>query len=140
MTEYWWWLNYYIHGKLLNREYREIKSTSTVMFSTFTVHLTMHIQFCLFIPPYWKIEGMHVVFDLSIRLSGFFLAHLSWKLKWAFLITGCPSSVYLSIRLSVCKLLHFRLLLQNHWTNFNQTWYKSSLGGGGDSSLFKGRG
>jgi hypothetical protein len=30
-----------------------------------------------------------------------FLAHLSWKLKWAFLIAGCPSS------LSICKLLHF---------------------------------
>jgi hypothetical protein len=34
------------------------------------------------------------------------------------------------VRLSVCKLLHFRLLLQNHWTNFNQTWHKSSLGEG----------
>ena len=30
-----------------------------------------------------------------------FLAHLSWKLKWAFLITRCPSSVCLSVRLSV---------------------------------------
>jgi hypothetical protein len=40
------------------------------------------------------------------------------------------------VRLSVCKLLHFRLLLQNHWANFNQTWHKSSLGGG-DSKLFK---
>jgi hypothetical protein len=30
-----------------------------------------------------------------------FLAHLSWKLKWAFLIAGCPSSVCPSIRLSV---------------------------------------
>jgi hypothetical protein len=40
---------------------------------------------------------------------------------------------------SVCKLLHFRLLLQNHWANFNQTWHKSSLGEG-HSSLFKRRG
>jgi hypothetical protein len=63
-----------------------------------------------------------------------FLAHLSWKLKWAFLIAGCPF-----ICLSVCKLLHFRLFLQNHWTNFNQTWQKSSLGRG-DWILFKGRG
>jgi hypothetical protein len=30
------------------------------------------------------------------------------------------------------------LLLQNHLANFNQTWYKSSLGEG-DSNLFKGR-
>jgi hypothetical protein len=47
-----------------------------------------------------------------------FLAHLSWKLKWAILIARCPS---------VCKLLHFRPLLQNHWANFNKTWHKSSL-------------
>jgi hypothetical protein len=40
------------------------------------------------------------------------------------------SVVRLSVRLSVCKLLHFRLLLQNHWANFNQTWHKSSLGEG----------
>jgi hypothetical protein len=31
---------------------------------------------------------------------------------------------------SVCKLLHFRRLVQNHWVNFNQTWHKSSLGRG----------
>ena len=31
-----------------------------------------------------------------------FLAHLSWKLKWTFLITCRPSSVCLSVRLSVC--------------------------------------
>jgi hypothetical protein len=72
----------------------------------------------------------------------YFLAHLSWKLKWAFLIARCPASVCLSVRLSVrlsvCKLLYFRLLLQNHWANFNQTWLKSSLGQG-DSSLFKWR-
>jgi hypothetical protein len=45
-------------------------------------------------------------------------------------------SVRPSVRPSVCKLLHFRLLLQNHWANFNQTWHKSSLGGG-DSKLLK---
>jgi hypothetical protein len=43
-----------------------------------------------------------------------FLAHLSWKLKWAILIAFCPLSVCLSVRPfvcpSVCKLLHFRLL------------------------------
>jgi hypothetical protein len=55
-----------------------------------------------------------------------FLAHLSWKLKWAILIARCPSSVCPS----VCKLLHFRLLLQNHWANFNQTW-QIILGGRG---------
>ena len=32
----------------------------------------------------------------------FLLAYLSWKLKWAFLITCCPLSVRLSVRPSVC--------------------------------------
>jgi hypothetical protein len=32
-----------------------------------------------------------------------------------------------------------KIFLQNHWTNFNQTWYKSAFGKG-DSRLFKGRG
>ena len=78
-----------------------------------------------------------------------FLAHLSWKLKWAFLITCRPASVCpsvrLSVRLSVClsvclsvNFSHFHLLLHNHWANFNQTWHKASLGKG-DSSLFKWR-
>jgi hypothetical protein len=49
------------------------------------------------------------------------------------------SGVRLSVCLSVCKPLHFLLLLQNHWTSFNQTWHKSSLDEG-DSSLFKERG
>jgi hypothetical protein len=44
-----------------------------------------------------------------------------------------------SVCLSVCKVIHFRLLLQNAWANFNHTWHKSSLGGG-DSSLFKQKG
>ena len=91
--------------------------------------------------------------------SFYFLAHLSWKLKWAILIAFCPSSV--------CKFLHFRLLLQNfvqrngivplqgeiiakEWkctenfknllqnqrAKFNQTWYKLSLGHG-NSKFFK---
>jgi hypothetical protein len=70
-----------------------------------------------------------------------FLAHLSWKLKWAFLIVRCPSSVRpsasVSVRLSV-KQLHFRLLLQHRWANFNQTWHKASSGKG-DSELYKWR-
>jgi hypothetical protein len=31
-------------------------------------------------------------------------------------------------RLSVCTLLHFRLLLQNHWANFNKTFSQIILG------------
>ena len=77
--------------------------------------------------------------DITVSLVSYccFLAHLSWKLKWAFLITCCPSSVCPSVCLSV-NFSHFHLLLQNHWANFKQTWYKVSLGEG-DSSLFKWR-
>jgi hypothetical protein len=70
-----------------------------------------------------------------VSFLGCFLAYLSWKLKWAFLIAFC----LLSVCPSVCKLLHFQLLLQNHWANFNQTWHKWFLGGW-DSKLFKWRG
>ena len=61
------------------------------------------------------------------------LAHLSWRLKWAFLITMCSSSVIVVVNFS-----HFRILHQNHWPSFNQTWHNASLGRG-NSSLFKWR-
>ena len=48
-----------------------------------------------------------------------------------------PPSVCPSVCLSV-NFSYFRLLLQNHWANFNQTWHKASLGRE-DSSLFKWR-
>ena len=59
----------------------------------------------------------------------FLLAHLSWKLKWAFLIAFRSSSV---------NFPYFGLLLKNRWANFNQPWHKAYLGEG-DSSLFKWR-
>ena len=86
---------------------------------------------------------MTLNFDLNVKFIGFltcfrvrpitFLAHLSRRLKWAFLIKICPLSVVVIVNFS-----HFHLLLQNHWANFNQTWHKASLGEG-DSSLFKWR-
>ena len=53
-----------------------------------------------------------------------FLTHLSWKLKWVFLIFSCPSPVSPSDCLSG-NFSHFHLLLQNHSTNLNQTWRKA---------------
>ena len=47
-----------------------------------------------------------------------FLAHLTWKLKWVFLIASRPS----------VNFSHFHLLLKNHSANLNQTWHKASLG------------
>ena len=51
-----------------------------------------------------------------------FLAHLSQRLKWAIVIAHRPSSVRPS---SVRKLSHFRLLLWNRWTEFNETWQEA---------------
>ena len=51
-------------------------------------------------------------------------------------------SVCLFICPSVCPSVnfsYFRLLLKNHWANFNQTLYKASLGEG-DSSFFQMKG
>ena len=83
------------------------------------------------------IEIFNIVSFQVNSIRTLLLAHLSWKLKWAFLITCPPSSVCPSVCLSV-NFSHFHLLLQNHWANFNQTWHKVSLGKG-DSSLFKWR-
>ena len=87
--------------------------------------------------------------------------NLSWKLKWAFLIAGCPffcpNSFHIFIFFSnhcsnegPCPLtrgdkyeiakIHYRnfknLPPQNHWANFSQTWHKIALGGG-NLSKFK---
>jgi hypothetical protein len=91
-----------------------------------TVYITLrYLEVFLQSHQVWGNEvWFNFVYHKTLQIV-LFLAHLSWKLKWAILIARCPS-----VRLSVCKLLHFWLLLQNHWANFNQTWHKSSLGGG----------
>ena len=70
------------------------------------------------------------------------LAHLTSRLKWAFLIKICQLSVVIVVVVVVVMVVinfsNFHLLLQNHWANFNQTWHKASLGKG-NSSLFKWR-
>ena len=52
--------------------------------------------------------------------------HLSRRLKCTIVITRCPSSV---VRPSVCPSVvnfsHFRLLLWNHLTEFNETWQEA---------------
>ena len=57
------------------------------------------------------------------------LAHLSRRLKWAFLIKICPLSVVIVVIVVFVVVVgivgvnfsHFNHLLQNHWVNFNQT-------------------
>jgi hypothetical protein len=61
-------------------------------------------------PPDIPDEGIIVLFNsrmLEQMSLGWFLAHLSWKLKWAILIAGCPLSVRPSVRLTVCPSVNF---------------------------------
>ena len=94
---------------------------------------------------WWRGFVFHTLrtFLIDIKLYRImFLAHLSRRLKWAFLIKICPLSVVVVVVVTVVIVVvnfsHFHLLPQNQWTNFNQTWHKASLGEG-DSSLFKWR-
>ena len=51
-----------------------------------------------------------------------FLAHLSRRLKWAFLITISPVSVVVVV-VVVVQISQYHLLLQNHWANLIHTNY-----------------
>ena len=54
-----------------------------------------------------------------------FLAQLNRRLKWGFLIKICSLSivVFVVVVVVVVNFSHFHLLLQNHRSNFNQTWH-----------------
>ena len=61
-----------------------------------------------------------------------FLAHLSRRLKWAFMIIFCPLSVVVVVVL--VNFLYFHFLLQIHWVNFN--WHNASLVEGDSRGFF----
>ena len=56
-----------------------------------------------------------------------FLTHLSWKLKWAFLIAFRPVSVCLSVCPSVCKLFLFSTSSQEPLGQFQPNLVQSIL-------------
>ena len=75
----------------------------------------------------WRTIGINSWYLTTHNTSKFiYLAQLSSKLKWSFLVC-----------LSGRKLFTF-YLLQNHWANINQTWHKAFLAEE-DSSLIKRR-
>ena len=72
--------------------------------------------------------------------------HLSRRLKCTIVITRCPSSVVRpsvvrpsSVRPSVVNFSHFRLLLWNRWTEFNETWQEARSQRPLQSLCFSGR-
>ena len=100
--------------------------------------------------PLWPVSSLYICPCRIFKQFGFFnkffynlfincvvqsSKDLSMWLKYfrAFLITNCPLSVVVVIVVGVVVVLnfsHFRPLLQNHRTNFSQTWRKASLGEG----------
>ena len=65
----------------------------------------------------------HAVAAMGNFWSMLFLAHLSRRLEWSIVIAHRPSSIRRpSVRR---KLSHFRLLLWNSWTEFNETWQEA---------------
>ena len=54
------------------------------------------------------------------------MVHLSWNIKWAFLIACCPS-VCMSVRLSI-NFSHYIFFPESG--NYKHTWHKASLGVG----------
>ena len=92
----------------------------------------------------WNLDlvNHHVVWLFFITL---YCHDKSWKfmffnhfiLSLYFLIKICQLSIVVVVFVVVIvNFSHFHLLLQNHWTNFNQTWHKASLGQG-ESRMFK---
>ena len=64
----------------------------------------------------WILVGIFILnksVGIKISQHPWFLAHLSWKLKWAFLITFRPSSVCPSVRTSIHPSVCFFHLLIN---------------------------
>ena len=109
-------------------------------------------------PVTWTCQQLQCILGLALGSMGnvflnylnqtCFLAHLSRRLEWAIAVRFRPSSVVrrpscvvrrassVVRRPSSVNFLHFHLLLENAWLDFNQTWQESSLGVG-DSKLFK---
>ena len=78
----------------------------------------------------WTIAISKLKVVKQVIMNGAFLAHLNWRLKWAFLMKICPLSVVVIVVVFVFVVVnfsHFDLLFQNQWASFNQTWHKSSL-------------
>jgi hypothetical protein len=89
------------------------------------------LEICYLYDLLWKYVKKYISIQASIFTSPELKAHVSFSDRLLSIV--CLSVWRLSVR-----LLHFQLLLQNRWANFNQSWHKSSLGKE-DSELYKWR-
>ena len=69
-------------------------------------------------------KGCFYLIILVFLLVFSFLVHLSRRLKCTIVIMRCPSSVCRPSSV-VVNFSHFRLLLWNRWTEFNETWQEA---------------
>ena len=87
-------------------------------YNTFTVYVKFWWAFvCLELFFFMLIYANLSLLDRTWCILEWFLAQLSWKLKWALLIAWCPSSILASYHPSVClsvypsaNFSHFHLL------------------------------
>ena len=87
-------------------------------YNTFTVYVKFWWAFvCLALFFFMLIYANLSLLDRTWCILEWFLAQLSWKLKWASLIACCPSSILASFHPSVClsvypsaNFSHFHLL------------------------------
>ena len=100
-------------------------------------------MYCLFyslqsLNTHWfLLSGYWVRINRTYISSFYFLVHLSRRLKCTIVIMRCPSSVR---RPSVVvNFSHFRLLLWNHWTEFDKTLQEGSSQHPLPSLCFSGR-
>ena len=81
----------------------------------------IHSMICLLIlkyGPFWQ----SMVFRYSLRTVGL--------LVWIIIpyLAQVSSPIICQSGCLFITLTHFHFVLQNHWTNFNKTWHKASLG------------
>ena len=123
---------------LFLREFIGMKFVACLAASLSLIKIAPHMIFCLS-----TCEGID---RLIIKLwEGWKCRSAFNEMRWIFsspdmkaqfsfsdrpLSVVCPSVWCLSV-----TLLQFRLLIQNRWVNYKQSWHKSSLGKG-DSELF----
>ena len=94
-----------------------IKSKTAPMGRCFTIYCNYVISHVMSFNS--KVISLpHLVWYHLIPKWYYFFVYLSRRLKCTIVITRCPSSV-------VINFSYFRLLLWNHWSEFNETWYEA---------------
>jgi hypothetical protein len=104
------------------------------LFIVLYIGSSYEIDHCLLSSPFYCTLYRIELWDWSLFvIFTFFISSPELKAQVSYSdrrLSVVRPSCRLTVCPSVCKLLHFRLLLQNQLANFNQTWHKSSLGRG----------